>query len=238
MALSLPNQWTLVACGVIAHADGVLDGEECDRLMSMVEQEVDGEEYSSWMAIISDPRRLDELLEGLEPPPAQTHREILEQAWVVSIVDGERTQPEEEALQRVAKRLGVEPMQLDFWRQAWSQAQDTFAEATARTLAAVIGAEGTIATEDRKLMQEIIWRLPTSHEQRDELGVLAAVSQPLEQVVASLDALPMQRRAWLLKLIAPAVAASTDPDATRERFVDIAQRVGFDPERAQRMLEG
>ena len=27
MALSLVSQWTLVACGVMAHADGVLDGE-------------------------------------------------------------------------------------------------------------------------------------------------------------------------------------------------------------------
>src|SRR5687768_255247 len=86
MALSPTSQWTLVACGVMAHADGVLDGEECDRLLAMVEDEADGEEYSDWLAALGDAKRLDQLLEELPPAPAEDHREILENAWTLAIV--------------------------------------------------------------------------------------------------------------------------------------------------------
>ena len=101
MALSLESQWTVVACGVMAHADGVLDGEECDLLLAMVEGEADAEEYSAWLSTISDRPRLEEMLTQLTAPPEPTHREILETAWTVAVVDGERTAPEEEALTRI-----------------------------------------------------------------------------------------------------------------------------------------
>lgn len=237
MALSPASKWTLVACGVVAHADGVLDGEECDRLMALIEEEASDDEYASWLATLSDPRKLGEILEGLAPPPAATHREILEQAWILSVVDGERSTSEIEALQRVADQLGVEPMQLEFWKEAWDQAQDAFAEAIARTLALVVGGDSPVPEADRRLVEEIIWRLPTSQELREELGVLAAVAQPAEQVVRALDAIPRRRRLWLFKLIAPAVASSATPDHAARRFIELATRVGIEADRAQRLLE-
>ena len=59
MALSLTTQWTLVASGLVAHADHVLSGEECERLMALVDEEVDGDGYAQWMSIISDRERLE-----------------------------------------------------------------------------------------------------------------------------------------------------------------------------------
>ena len=128
MALSLESQWTVVACGVMAHADGVLDGEECDLLLAMVEGEADADEYGAWLSTISDRGRLEEMLAQLPTPPEAAHREILETAWTVAVADRERTAPEEVALARIAARLGIESVQREFWRDAWTEGQHAAAE--------------------------------------------------------------------------------------------------------------
>jgi tellurite resistance protein len=238
MALSPTSQWTLVACGVMAHADGVLDGEECDRLLAMVEDEADGEEYSEWLAALGDAKRLEQLLEELPPAPAEDHREILENAWTLAIVDGERTDPEAATLERIAARLGVESVQLEFWREAWTEAQTTFARNVTEALVVILGGDAPVAEDDRKLLTEFVWRLPTSNEHREQLASTVAEARDKDAVARELTALPRRRRQWLLRLLAPTARASTSPDDASRRFVELAEASGLARDRAEALLAG
>ena len=110
MAVSLTTQWKLVACGLVAHADGVLDGEECDRLMAAVDDAADGDTYSEWLATVADPERLQRVLDELPTPPEESRRAILEQAWTMSIVDGERCDAE-----TAAASFGMRNISMTSW---------------------------------------------------------------------------------------------------------------------------
>src|SRR5690606_23000467 len=60
-SMDLATTWTLTACGLMAHADGVLDGEECDRITAMIEEEVgtDADAYAEWLAVVGDRASLE-----------------------------------------------------------------------------------------------------------------------------------------------------------------------------------
>lgn len=236
MGLSLTSQWTLVACGVMAHADGVLDGEECDRLLSMVEDEADAEEYSAWLATISDATRLEEILSGLEAPPPEDHREILENAWTLAIVDGERSTSEVEALGRIAERLGIESVQLEFWQEAWTTSQHGFAEIAAESLTVILGGTAPVDADDRKLVRELVWRLPTSNDHREELVATAAVPHRPDEIARKLATIPRRRRQWLLKVLAPSVESAKRPEEARGRFLELASDAGLDKDLAEKLL--
>ncbi|MBC8073935.1 MAG: TerB family tellurite resistance protein, partial [Deltaproteobacteria bacterium] len=141
MGLDPIKQWTLLCGGLVAHADGVLDGHECERLMAVLEaaEGLGSDEYTAWMAAIADAARLEELLAALPPPPPEHHRELLEGAWVMAVVDGRRSPEESQMIDRLAARMGVEPVQLEYWRDAWTAAEQEFARAVAAVLGWVIG---------------------------------------------------------------------------------------------------
>ncbi len=224
MALSLVSQWTLVACGVMAHADGVLDGEECDRLLSMVEDEADGEEYSAWLATISDSARLDEMLQQLPDPPEAAHREILENAWTIAVVDGERSESEAKALDRIATRLGVESVQLEFWREAWTTQQHDLAEVVVAAACVVLAGNAPVATDERAHIRELAYRLPTAEAHREELVASTAIPHDAEVVARSLRGIPKRRRQWLIKVLAELPGRS----ARREDALARLQALGTD----------
>ena len=46
MAVSPETEWVLVACGLITHADGTLDGNEAERLMAMVDDRIPEDDYA------------------------------------------------------------------------------------------------------------------------------------------------------------------------------------------------
>jgi hypothetical protein len=202
----------------------------------MVEDEADGEEYSEWLAALGDAQRLEQMLEELPPAPAEDHREILENAWTLAIVDGERTEPEAVALQRIAERLGVEAMQLDFWREAWTDAQTTFARNVTEALLVILGGDAPVQEQDRKLLTELVWRLPTTNEHREELAATVGDARDKEAVARDLAALPRRRRQWLLRLLAPTVRGSARPDEAGQRFVELAEAAGLERDRAQALL--
>ncbi len=236
MALSLESQWTLVTCGVMAHADGVLDGEECDRLLAMVEDEADGEEYSAWLATISDRDRLEEMLAELPPAPPESHREILESAWTLAIVDGERSDSEAEALQRIAERLGVEAVQLEFWREAWTTQQHDLAEVVAAAASVVLGGSAPVPPADRNLVRELAWRLPTTDAHREELVATTSIAHDPDEVARRLGTVPRRRRQWLLKVLSTLPGAASRPDDARSRWVALAQGAGIAEATVQSLL--
>lgn len=234
MALSLQTQWTLVASGLIAHADEVLTGEECERLMAMVDAEVDGDEYGEWMQRIGDAAALESLMKDLETPPAEMHRQILEDAWLMAVVDGERADEEIEALERIADRLGVEMLQLEFWREAWTQAQHDYADVATAGLAWVLGGGGEVGDGDNEAIQEFVSSLPTTHEHREQLEGAAKAAQALDAVEGRVRGLSnAQRRDAVRRLLVGAREAS-DADAAQGRWHQLAAAVGLSDDEIER----
>ncbi len=188
MAVSLQTQWTLVASGLVAHADHVLAGEECDRLMAMVEQEIDGDEYAEWMGAVADPMRLQSLLEGLDAPPESMHREILEEAWLMAVVDGERADEELQTLERIATHLGVPAPQLQEWREAWTTAQYDYADLAVASLTWLLAGDAEVSEDDHGTVHDFVHALPTTHEHREVLAGASpsASAQDIDQRVRAL----------------------------------------------------
>lgn len=229
MALSLVTQWTLVASGLMAHADRVVSGEECERLMTLVDEEADGDAYAEWLTIVSDPQGLETMLEELSPPPADSHRQILEDAWLMAVVDGERVEEEQRTLERIATQLGVQPLQLELWRKAWTTAQQSFAQSATMALCWVLGGGEPVAEEDRAAVESFVHGLPTTHEHRAQLSsVELAPPEHEEEVERRLRALhPAQRRDVVQRLAAASAGATHHEEAT-ERWTALGRALGLD----------
>lgn len=237
MALSLTTQWTLVASGLVAHADHVLSGEECERLMALVDEEVDGDAYAQWMSIVSDRERLETMLAGLSPAPAESHRQILEDAWLMAVVDGERVDAEIDALRRIAARLKVEPAQLDFWREAWSTAQHAYAETAVAALAHVLGGGGPALREDDGSIERFVHALPTTHEHRAKLVAAGLVPQAAEAVQLRLQALARSQRRDLVRRLATAAVDAAGAVDAHERWRALGRDLGISDDDLNRFAE-
>lgn len=236
MALSLESQWTVVACGVMAHADGVLDGEECDLLLAMVEGEADADEYSAWLSTISDRARLEEMLSQLEAPPQATHREILETAWTVAVADGERTDAEQEALSRIATHLGVEGVQLEFWREAWTEGQHALAELVTDAACVVLAGEAPLDAGARTVIRQLGRTVPTTDAHREELVGATAIPKNAEDIGRRLRGIPKRRRQWLIKTLAGVPAQTPRREDAQRRLRGLGESAGLSDEVLRSLL--
>lgn len=231
MPLNTEVEWILVACGLIAHADGVLDGNEVERLMAIVDDQIPPEDYAEWLEIIGDKQRLEARYAALADPPTAQHRTILEEAWTMAMVDGERQSSELVVLARIAERFGVEPMQLEFWRAAWTQAEQEFSNRVAELAAVSLGGGQPLFEDDHSGFLDLMERLPTSNEERQRLGGLATGSPdgPIDTdaLARALAAMPRSRRVQAFSLVAPLVRHSADSDNARARFESIGRAAGL-----------
>lgn len=230
MALSLESQWTIVACGVMAHADGVLDGEECDLLLAMVEGEADAEEYSAWLSTISDRARLEEMLVQLPSPADSAHREILETAWTVAVADGERTDAEREALDRIATQLGVEGVQLEFWREAWTEGQHALAELVTDAACVVLAGDAPLDSDARKVIRDFTRSVLTTDAHREELVGATAIPKRAEEVGRRLRGIPKRRRQWVIKTLAGVPGQTSRREDAQRRLMELGASGGLSAE--------
>lgn len=236
MALSLESQWTVVACGVMAHADGVLDGEECDLLLAMVEGEADAEEYSAWLSTISDRARLEEMLSELPAPPESAHRDILETAWTIAVADGERTDAEQEALGRIATHVGVEDVQLEFWREAWTEGQHAFAELVTDAACVVLAGEAPLDAGARTVIRELSHTVPTTDAHREELVGATAIPKSAEDIERRLRGVPKRRRQWIIKMLAGVPGKTPRREDAQRRLMGLGAGAGLSAEILKSLL--
>lgn len=238
MALSLETQWTVVGCGVMAHADGVLDGEECDVLLSMVEGEANASEYSAWLSTISDRDRLEEMLTELPAPSEDAVRDILETAWTTAIVDGQRSPSEEEALNRIACRLGIESNQLDFWRDLWARQQIESAELLADAACFILSGEMSLDPAARSTVREFTRHVPTTGEHREELLAATVIPKHLSNIAHRMLAIPVRKRQWMIKKLATLPDEATDRAEAERRLLQLGEEAGVGEAVAKSLLEG
>jgi uncharacterized tellurite resistance protein B-like protein len=231
MSVSPETEWILVVCGLIAHADGVLDGHEVERLMAMVDDRIPEDEYAEWLDIIGDQKQLDARYAGLADPPAAQHRTILEEAWTMAMVDGERNASELVVLARIAERFGVEPIQLEFWRAAWTNAEQEFSHRVAELALLSLGGGEAVFEDDHSAFLDLMQHLPTSNDERHRLGTFATSlpNPPVESdaLARALAAMPRSRRIQAFTLVAPLVRYSVDRDNATGRFETIGRAAGL-----------
>jgi uncharacterized tellurite resistance protein B-like protein len=228
MPVSPETQWVLVACGLIAHADGEIDGNEAERLMAMVDEKIPPDDYADWLGWIGDRAKLDELYASLPDPAPEQHRNLLEEAWTMAMVDGTRNSQELLVLAQLADRLGVEPMQLEFWREAWTTAEREFASGTAQAALWSLGGGEALYEDDHSPYLDLIERLPTSHEERERLRALADnPGLDCDALTHGLAAMAKAKRIRLFKLVGPLVRDAAAPDEARERFTTLAKDAGL-----------
>jgi DnaJ-domain-containing protein 1 len=237
MALSLHSQWTLVASGLVAHADRVLSGEECERLMALVDEEVDGDAYAEWMGIVGDLDELEARFQSLPLPPAEDHRQILEDAWLMAVVDGERHAAELEVLGRIAARLRVEAEQLEFWREAWSAAQLAHAETAAAVVGYVLGGGEPLHADDAGVFEGFVLALPTTHEHRAQLVAAGPVLLAHDDAKRKLRALGRPPRRDLLRRLAGAAAGAVRADEARARWRALGRELGHEDDELDRFAD-
>jgi uncharacterized tellurite resistance protein B-like protein len=231
MSVSPETEWILVACGLIAHADGVLDGNEVERLMAMVDDRIPEDDYAEWLDIIGDQAQLEARYANLANPPASQHRPILEEAWAMAMVDGERNAHELIVLARIAERFGVEPMQLEFWRTAWTSAEQEFSNRVAELAALSLGGGEAVFEDDHSAFLDLMERLPTSNDERQRLGTLGTVpptpALEVDTLARALAGMPRSRRVQAFTLVAPLVRFSVDRDNAAGRFESIGRAAGL-----------
>jgi tellurite resistance protein len=237
MALSVQTQWTLVASGLIAHADEVMAGEECERLMTMLDERADADEYTAWFELVSDPDKLFAKLETLPALPEAHHREVLEEAWLMAAADGKRLPEEAEMLGRVARKLGVESVQLDFWRDAWTATQNAMCEvATAATVACLVGGRSATAA-DREAAQRVWELLPVTEDQHAALQRVLTASHTHDDAARQLQALGRPQRKATLRAVATVIAEAGDDEA-QGRLRTLGEASGLDSDAVSAALEG
>ncbi|NVB43152.1 TerB family tellurite resistance protein [Pseudenhygromyxa sp. WMMC2535] len=228
MTIPSETEWVLVACGLIAHADGNLDGAEAERLLSLIDDRIPAEDYADALALIADQRALEARYAALPDPPADQHRALLEEVWTMAMVDGSRDTPELLILARLAERLGVEPVQLEFWREAWTRAEREFAERVAELAGYCLGAGEPLFEDDHSPFLDLVERLPASLEERERLATMAHATPSDGGVIGrALAATPRARRLEAFRLVAPLIRNSVDAEAAKERFSFVASAAGF-----------
>ena len=237
MPLSPEQEWTLVACGLMAHADGVLDVEEWDQVLWMIDERLEGEEVEPWKARIADVANLRAYAEGLALPPPLFSQTILEKAWRVALADGYGS-PEEASLHdELAEQLGIDQETIGQWRATWTANARRRSELIAGFAALIARADDVVTDAERSRFVELLARLPMTEERRAELRGLVDDPPELMQLVGGFTALAPEERAIAMVGLAPIVAADDRGTDARSMFIELAGRVAITREDAERLLE-
>ena len=237
MPLTPEQDWTLAACGLIAHADGDLSRGECDQVLAMLDESLAPEEHAHWLAVLNDGAALLRVFHELPPPLPAFSESLLEQAWTMALADGHASESEVRELERIASELGIGAGELAGWRRHWTDHAVELAEHIAGFAAILIHHDGTIDPEEASGFRGLLARLPLPPSRRERLAQeLLARAPALDHVGARLASLPRERRLTVLRSLAPLVTASSQPDLGREFFLDLARAAAISEEQAGRLL--
>lgn len=227
MGMSLSRQWSLAVCGLVAHADREFDESEIDQLMAMLEDQQGSPEYASWLETLADPSRLRELVDQLERPPLSEAREILQQAWIVSMIDGEQCDDERRVLRGLSAKLGIEGPTFDAWGELWTSQLLEDAELITATLTVSLG-DATPAPEKRKLVQRVLRGLPLDDLGREELLASTILPLSIEAVASRLHNLDRTRRMRVFRTASATLPLASDLQTSRGRLLGLAADAGLD----------
>ena len=89
MSLTSEQEWILVGCGLIAHADEILDIGEWDEVLRYVGSTLSEQDQLAWMEILSRQEQLERRFNDLAPLTDEAQQEdILRRCWQMALADG------------------------------------------------------------------------------------------------------------------------------------------------------
>jgi len=245
VALTLELEWTLIACGLVALADGVLKGGEASRVLDMVHAALEPEEQDPWIDLISSREGLLARVEGLALPPAESHERVLRRAWSIALVDGEGSLDEARILEQLGERLGIDRDQVIVWRKLWtSEAIETAAHVAMfaalllhRHAAAAPQLGGPLGPTQRDRFLRLLAGMPFSEARRARLRRLLDEAPSVEDLGTALLWLSAERREEVLREMAAHLRSGNDGPLGRQLFLAVAGRVALEDDAARAYLE-
>lgn len=238
MALSLEQEWTLVACGLIAYADGILEDDEWNQILYMIDGSVPAEDAQRWLGLLSEREALIEHMKSLSPPPDPDAGEhILEKSWRMAMADGRASYAEAVMHDYVAEELGVPVAQTEAWRLGWTARAGERAEMIAGFAALIAHADGHIASEEHQSYNELLERLPFTDDD-DRKKHLERFSEPpdREALLQALTDLDEEDRHLALRALVPLVKAGGG-EVERALFFELSTLAELDAKAALQLLE-
>ena len=237
MALSPEQEWTLAACGLVAHADGIVGEGEWERVLWMLDERLGDGDASAWLALLADRERLQAHVDGLAPPMPFFCEGILEKAWRMALTDGEVSEQEAAAHDALAQRLGVPLDEAARLRGRWLAQAYRRSELVAGFAAIVANLDGRLEPAEEAALDALLARLPVAAERRTALRAMRDHPPPLDRVVGELLGMDPEERSIALLALVPLLRANAAGERERALFLDVAGRVAIPPAEAQRMLE-
>jgi len=235
MALSPEQEWTLVGCGLVAHADGIVEIGEWEQVLFMLDERLEDDDVDPWLALLSDREALQQHLATLAPPPTVLAESILEKSWRMALADGEGGDAEASVHDDLATRLGFDLPALRPLRAEWTRRSARRAELMAGFAAILALADGEVDGEERLRLSELLQRLPLSPERRLALEDQVDAPPTVTEVAGGLTALSQDDRRIALLGLAPLVPRRGA--AERALFLELATAIAIAPADAERMLE-
>ncbi len=237
MPLSPEQEWTLVACGLVAHADGILEAGEFEQVVWMLDERIDGEETSAWVERLKDEAALREHAKTLQLPPPLFSEDILSKAWRMALTDGRGTQREADVHDEIAAMLGEDEAAVALQRAAWSTQAETRSELIAGFAAHIARADGQITDGERESFATLLDHLPLAEGTAGAMKNLLDEPPEMMMLVGGFAALPPEERRIAMLELVPVVSADGRDEVARKAFVELAEAIAIDGDEAQRMLD-
>ncbi|MCB9569413.1 MAG: TerB family tellurite resistance protein [Myxococcales bacterium] len=236
MSLKPEQEWLLVGCGLIAHADEILDMGEWDAALRLIDETIDGEDRDTWREIIADQDALEERFARLPPLDQGHHLEVLHRCWKMALVDGGDSEIEETVHDRIARALGVSEAEAALLRERWTREAIERAELVAGLAAVFTNLDGHLDFQEAIHFDNILERLPLSMGRRLELSNLLHKPPRLDPLADKLASLDADDRLATLHQLVPLVAASQRGGRERDAFFELAGRAKVPLAEAERLL--
>lgn len=237
MPLSPEQEWTLVACGLVAHADGILEVGEWDQVIWMLDDRIPAQQSAPWLDLLADQAALRGKLDGLSLPPPFFAETILEKAWRMALADGSGSEAEAAVHDELAAKLGADASEVQGWRAQWTEKAAARAELVAGFAAYVAVADDAVSLDERSSFEELVGKLPMPEEAREAAKAKLDSPPTAEVLMGGFAGLPSEDRPLAMLALVPVVLAETRNDRAREAFLDLAEQIAVSREDAERMLQ-
>jgi tellurite resistance protein len=235
--LSPEQEWTLTACGLVAHADGILEAGEWDQVLWMLDERLGAAEATEWVGWLSDEATLRARMKGMSPPAPLFTETILDKAWRMALADGEASEAERTVHDEIAGILGATPPELDAWRTQWLTRAQRRSEIVAGFAAVLAASDGVTEPMERTRYAELLDRLPLGPGRREAMETQLDAPPDIEALIGQTLGLDPEDRGLALMAIVPMVRAAGTGTVERALYLDLAERVAIDPDQAERWLE-
>jgi hypothetical protein len=234
--LTPEQEWILVACGMIAHADDMLEFGEWDQILRLIDANVDDEQLQPWLDLLGDRPTLERRFAELAPPLPFFAEELLEHAWRMALADGSGSEVEAAVHDRIAEKIGIDLEQAQAWRDRWTAQAAARAELVVGFAAALANLDGRMDSAEASQFDSLLERMPVPVARRLELQMMLYMPPKLDDLGRRLAALEPDARESVLYEIAPLVLASERGERERQVFFELAELAAVPRDRAASLL--